>query len=504
MSIKLRHTTWVNIKNGCMVLKQVKNQHLLWRCSFGASVKDLPMLATANPLDWYKDIEKKSAGEPVYLDVVSNEAKTLLMELKNKGGIQNMKDSVSAAEKKQLRMQSQQDLKTLSLTWLDTMVNTDAQLREKMAFFWHGHFASRVINIYYQQLLLQSIRVNALGSFGNLLKAVSKSACMLQFLNNQQNRKEHPNENFAREVMELFTLGRGNYTEEDVKEAARAFTGWGFDAEGNFTPRPFWHDNGSKTFLGRTGNFTGDDILDILLEQKQTALYITQKIYRYFVNDQPDSNHINWLADRFYQSNYNIGGLMRDIFTADWFYGERNIGQRIKSPVELIAGIRRMLPMTIQNTEIQLLYQRVLGQQLFYPPNVAGWPGGKSWIDSSSLMARLRLPQLINDNAVFAIKPKADDDVQMGMMERFKAAAAAGDKGAFQMNAAVNWPAYTNAFTHLPKEQLYNGIERVLLQTKPASVKVAQVQRITDNTSREYYIKTTTIALMSTPEYQLC
>jgi uncharacterized protein (DUF1800 family) len=149
------------------------------------------------------------------------------MELKGKGaGLQNLKDSISADQKKQIRMQIQAETKSLTLAWLDTMVTTGAQLREKMAFFWHGHFACRVFNIYNQQFLLNSIRANAIGNFGDLLKGVSKSASMLQFLNNQQNRKEHPNENFAREVMELFTLGRGNYTEEDVKEAARAFTGW--------------------------------------------------------------------------------------------------------------------------------------------------------------------------------------------------------------------------------------------------------------------------------------
>ena len=130
---------------------------------------------------------------------------------------------------------------------------------------------------FFQQQLLNIIRENALGNFGELLREVSKSPAMLSFLNNQQNKKQHPNENFAREVMELFTMGRGNYTENDVKEGARAFTGWGFNLQGEFVNRPFQHDNGKKTFLGKTGNFDGDDIIDILLEQKQTAKFITQK-----------------------------------------------------------------------------------------------------------------------------------------------------------------------------------------------------------------------------------
>ena len=178
------------------------------------------------------------------------------------------------------------------------MINSEAQLREKMSLFWHGHFACRVMNIYFQQQLLDIIRENALGNFGDLLHEVSKSPAMLSFLNNQQNKKQHPNENFAREVMELFTMGRGNYTEEDVKEGARAFTGWGFNLQGEFVYRPFQHDNGKKTFLGKTGNFDGDDIIDILLEQKQTAKFISQKIYKYFVNDTPDIEKIEWLAEQ--------------------------------------------------------------------------------------------------------------------------------------------------------------------------------------------------------------
>ena len=148
---------------------------------------------------------------------------------------------------------------------------------------------------------------------------------MLSFLNNQQNKKQHPNENIAREVMELFTLGRGNYTENDIKEAARSFTGWGFNYQGEFQFKQKQHDSGSKTILGQTGNFTGEDVLNILLEQKQTSKYITQKVYKYFVNDNIDNEKVEWLSKRFYSSNYNIADLMKDIFSSDWFYDAKNI-----------------------------------------------------------------------------------------------------------------------------------------------------------------------------------
>ena len=264
------------------------------------------------------------------------------------------------------------------------MTNTEAQLREKMSLFWHGHFACRVINSYFQQELLHIIRENATGNFGSMLKAISKSPAMLQFLNNQQNRKSHPNENFAREVMELFTMGRGNYTENDVKEAARAFTGWGFNLQGEFVFRKQQHDDGKKTFLGKSGNFNGDDILDILLEQKQTARFITKKIYRYFVNEKVDEEKIKILSEQFYESGYDIEKLLTNIFTAGWFYEDHNIGNKIKLPVELIFGIRRLLPLDMENEDAQLLFQKVFQEVLFLPPNVAGLAGGKNWIDSSN------------------------------------------------------------------------------------------------------------------------
>ena len=278
------------------------------------------------------------------------------------------KQALSADQKRDLRVKSREGLKNLNLAWLGQMVNSQQQLREKMSLFWHGHFASRTVNIFYQQKLLDIIRSNALGNFGDLLKEVSKSASMINFLNNNQNRKDHPNENFAREVMELFTLGRGNYTENDIKESARAFTGWGADIKGDFLFRERQHDGGSKTFLGKTGNFNGDDILQIILEQKQTARFITRKIYRYFVNTDIDPDKIEWLANRFYQQQYNIESLMTDIFTSDWFYAEKNIGAKIKSPVELLVGIRRTLPMQMIMKQCNCCCSVCWGRYFFIRP----------------------------------------------------------------------------------------------------------------------------------------
>jgi uncharacterized protein (DUF1800 family) len=374
-----------------------------------------------------------------------------------------------------------------------------------MAFFWHGHFACRNLNVFFQQQLLAIIRQNALDSFPTLLKEVSKAPAMLNFLNNQQNRKGHPNENFAREVMELFTLGRGNYTEQDVKEAARAFTGWGYNAAGEFVFRKNQHDNDVKNFLGRKGNFDGDAVLDILLEQKQTALFITAKIYKFFVNEQADKVKIEWLADRFYNSNYDIGKLMDDVFTSDWFYDEKNIGVKIKSPVELLVGIQRALPMTIENKEALLVLQRLLGQVLFLPPNVAGWPGGRAWIDSSTLMMRMRVPQLINDKDELNIKPKDDDDQMMGRMDNNASRKPQKNMQAVRkgiINADVDWTAFVKHFDKTGRERLIAVLSAMLLQTTQVSEEL--INEYADKTSRQDFIKTAALQIMSIPEYQLC
>lgn len=479
---------------------RLKNQHLLWRAGFGPMAENAAGLDGIATKQLWQLLLKNSANEPKKIEVVANLFDGLVK------GVDDLVqlEKLTKEQKRAIQQQSREDLKTLNLRWMDEMINSQAQFREKMSLFWHGHFACRVINIYFQQQILDILRSNAFGKFGDLLREVSKSPAMLQFLNNQQNKKQHPNENFAREVMELFTMGRGNYTENDVKEAAKAFTGWGFDLKGEFVFRPFQHDNGLKTFLGRTGNFDGDDIIDILLEQKQTALYITKKIYRYFVNEKIDDGNITWLSNRFYQNNYDIKKLMEDIFTGEWFYEEKNIGTKIKSPVELIAGIRRLLPLTLQNENVQLLFQRALGQILFYPPNVAGWPGAKNWIDSSTLMLRLRMPQIITANEAISIRPKSDDDTMMGQMMENKIAEGLNksyaDKGAA---AIVDWESVTNIFKTVTRENLLAKISDTILQTR-GRVSTALLATYLNNENRENYIKSTIINLMSTPEYQLC
>lgn len=492
-----------------IITSRLKNQHLLWRAAFGPMAENAASLDDISQKKLWELLVKTSSRIPEKIEVAQNLTDGLYKGIKELGDMQKAvmdadKNKMDAAARKKRREQSRDELKNLNLLWLDEMINSEAQLREKMSLFWHGHFACRVINSYFQQELLHTIRTNALGNFGDLLKEVSKSPSMLQFLNNQQNRKQHPNENFAREVMELFTMGRGNYSENDIKEAARAFTGWGFNLQGEFIFRKQLHDNGSKTFLGKTGNFDGEDVLNILLEQSQTAKYITKMIYRYFVNDQVDEARVDWLSKRFYSNGYDIKKLLDDIYTSDWFYSEKNIGTRIKSPVELLAGIRRFLPLELDNDLSQLLFQKVLGQVLFYPPNVAGWAGGKSWIDSSTLMVRLQIPQVLTSKESISIRAKNDDDVNMGQVMEEQVRIKKNKMYAERGDAAdIEWDVVVKIFEQVPREQLAAKVPATLLQTA-SRVNNSVLEKYLNKESRAIFIKSAVINLMSTPEYQVC
>jgi uncharacterized protein (DUF1800 family) len=276
-------------------------------------------------------------------------------------------DAEMIAKVKKIFQKSKEESIQLNLAWCKQMTQPEVALREKLTFFWHDHFACRARIPWLAQQQNNSIRTHALGSFADLLMAVSKDPAMIQFLNNQQNKKASPNENFAREVMELFTLGRGHYTEEDVKEAARAFTGWGFDPRtGEFLFQPRVHDDDMKSFRGSKGNFTGENIIEQLLNDRQTARFITEKVWAYFVsNEVRDEEIIRTLAEQFYQSNYNIQQLIQSIAVSDWFYEPRFVGNRIKSPIELMVGLQLQTQGTFVIPATATFLQRAMGQARF-------------------------------------------------------------------------------------------------------------------------------------------
>lgn len=456
-----------------MVASFINNKHLLWRAGFGPGIEQVDDLKNKNIKTILNEILNEESFFPIIYETPDIEQ------------IEYNDPKANAEQRREIQKVNQKQNTELNLNFLKKFTTSKEQLREKMAFFWHGHFATRINNPKFNKQLLNAIREKSLGNFKDLLFEVSRSPAMLSFLNNQQNKKHHPNENFAREVMELFTVGRGNYSEKDIREAARAFTGWGYDKEGNFIERKKLHDEGAKTFLGKTGNFTGDDVLNIILEQKKTAEFITAKIYTFFVNEKPDLKIIKNLSEDFYQSGYDIKKLMTEIFSSSWFYDKKNIGNRIKSPTELFAGMMRMLPMEIQNPENITVYQKLLGQMLLYPPNVAGWPNGKSWIDSSTLMLRLQIPQIWSGLRPMEYSAKEDDDMDMGMKSR-----EALNKSFKNPNIMIDWM----------------EVEKFLARKKAEDYLIVNSESLDMGTIIQFSdqsIKMNVINLMSTPEYQL-
>jgi uncharacterized protein (DUF1800 family) len=276
--------------------------------------------------------------------------------------------------------------------WYREMLTTPSPLTEKMTLFWHNHFATSQQKVRFTPLLYRQnamLRRNALGNFGTLLREVARDPAMLIYLDGANSRKDQPNENFAREAMELFTLGEGHYTEADIKDAARAFTGWSIDRDtGEFMFRRGIHDYGRKSVLGKSGNFDGDQVIDILLAKPETAQFITRKLWREFISPTPDEQAIARLAARFKDSGYDIGKLMLAMLSSDAFYANENRAALIKSPVELVVGTMKQFDIDAPNLRPFVIAGALLGQNLFAPPNVKGWPGQEHWINSATLLGR--------------------------------------------------------------------------------------------------------------------
>lgn len=303
---------------------------------------------------------------------------------------------------RQLQLREGLDIKTW---WLREMVESEAPLRERLTLFWHNHFATsqqkvvRSVAMWNQHQLLRS---QALGSFATLLHGVAKDPAMLAYLDGANSRKEAPNENFAREVMELFVLGEasqaaqglGGYTEKDIREAARAFTGWSLERDTfAFRFRPLLHDAGDKTVLGTTGRLDGDAVIDILLRQDAAARFVVRKLWLEFVSPTPVDAGVERLAQAFRASGYQLAPLMKQLLASEAFWAPENRTTLVKSPIELVVGSMRQFNVAVPDTLPLVLKSAQLGQNLLVPPNVKGWPGYTHWITASSLLERKRFSQ---------------------------------------------------------------------------------------------------------------
>lgn len=279
----------------------------------------------------------------------------------------------------------------VSYWWANRMLTSPRPLQEKMALFWHGHFASNEAKVRdYRKLLMQLelFQKQGTGNFRDLTVAVAQDPAMLSFLDAGVNVKGASNENFAREIMEIFTMGVGNYTEKDIREAARAFTGWNY-VDTKFVVNKDQHDDGEKTFLGHTGRLDGIQVIDIIMQQPVTADYIAGKIYRFFVRQDPSPELQKKLGAILRQNKYEVAPLLETIFLSRDFYSSASVGTQIKSPVQLLVETYKKLGQTnIPGVPDFNLATSALGQQLFSPPTVAGWAGGQSWITPGLLLER--------------------------------------------------------------------------------------------------------------------
>jgi uncharacterized protein (DUF1800 family) len=290
--------------------------------------------------------------------------------------------------------------------WVYRMINTQAPLEEKMALFWHGLFATGFAKLNHAKEMQDQVaefRENGLGSFRDILLGLSKNPAMIFWLDNQENTNDVHNENYGRELLELFSMGIGNYSEDDVKNCARAFTGWtmknpipGAQPYGRhaweFEFRPDQHDYGEKVFLGEKGNFDGSDIIDIIVRQPATARFIARRLHNFFVSDEPDGAAIEELTNVYMESNYDIRAVMRALFLSDAFRSSKSYYAKVKSPAEHVVGIMRLVEdFTFPKWGIRdiALETRYMGQDLLNPPSVEGWHTGKEWIDTGILVERV-------------------------------------------------------------------------------------------------------------------
>lgn len=365
--------------------------HLLRRAGFGGTPDEIQRYATMTPGGAVESLVRfpSTSSLPAPDDVY--DPTSLLQQY----GFRGLRD-LSKDERRQLLMQVRrsevQSILSLQQWWLNRMLATPAPLQEKMAFFYHGHFTTAAVQkgvspamVYGQNELF---RDNALGNLRELTRAVSKDPAMLLYLDNGLNVASHPNENYARELMELFTLGVDHYSEDDVRESARAWTGWRVI---RLTGRAYFdamlHDNGTKTFLGRSGNFSGDDIVDIIFSQPQCAQFFADKLLGLFVYDNPEPELTNTVAGLLQRHDYELAPVVSTILRSNVFYSDRAYRARVKTPVELVVGTYKSLGVS-QVDRSALPALRAMGQILFYPPNVAGWPGGENWLTSQMMIAR--------------------------------------------------------------------------------------------------------------------
>ena len=422
--------------------------HLYRRAGFGATPAELDTAVKAGPMNAVQTLLSETTEPQSYLTQMSSLADASL--------------ATGNPER-------------LSAWWAYRMLSTPAQLLEKMTLFWHGHFATSAEKVQDAELMFvqnQLLRKFAVGDFAGLLLEISRDPAMLVYLDSASNRKAHPNENFAREIMELFCLGEGNYTEQDIRELARCFTGWEVKRR-KFRFNRYQHDSGTKSVLGDSGTFGGEEGVGIVVGQDSAALFIAAKLVKYFVMDEPQPPELlaplaNFLRDQ----DMQIGPTVQKILSSNLFYSKHSVGRKVRSPVELAIGFLRTLDGSTDSYKLAEALQR-LGQGLLYPPSVKGWDGGRTWINSSTLLARSNLIRSLLEN----------------------------DKTRFGKQTLVE---------HLRKvganstDEIIDLLETTLFAVRIPAAAKDRIRRLTRDANETNKLTETVHALCTLPEFQLC
>lgn len=385
-------------------------RHLLWRAGFGGTPRQIETLAAWGPekaVDHLLEAENVPYEQPTADEFDRNimrpptEAERLEAQ-----AARRRRDEDTLARQRLVRQQRQRQdrrqVADMQRWWLERLIETPRPLEEKMALFWHGHFATSyrtIENSYHMYQQNQLFRRHAVGSYKDLLFAIIRDPAMLAYLDNNDSRVGRPNENLARELMELFSLGVGAYSEQDIKEGARALTGYTFrDDEFYFNDNN--HDKGPKAILGARGNFNGEGFVGVILRQKACAHFIASKLYDFFAlhlnavgtDDEPAVRRVTArLAGELRRSDYNVRPVLRRLFLSKHFYHPRIVNNRIKSPAELVIGAVRSLNTPVRDMSVLLQAMDLMGQSLLYPPSVKGWDGGRSWVNTSTIFVRQNL-----------------------------------------------------------------------------------------------------------------
>ncbi len=370
-------------------------EHLINRAGFGATPEeveravDLGLEAYVDELfrgddhihePYYTRVRRRGALRDRLADMESSEMGAVDMELDD----ESRRDLA-----REIRRDDYDQLRDFLSWWVERMIEGDDPLRERMTLFWHGHFTSSMDDVKNSHEMIvqnQLFRTHGLGSFRQLVHEIARDPAMLEYLDNDANRSKKPNENFARELMELFTLGEGHYTEDDVKEAARAFTGW-TDDDGRFRFSRRDHDYKQKTVLGVTGLLDGDDVIDVLIDSEHCAPFLARKLLVWFEGAEPSDERVERYAEVLCEADFEVAPLLRALFIDPAFYRDEVLGARIAGPIDFLVGTARRLDME-PPPALVLLGSSMLGQRLLFPPNVKGWEGGRAWITTGTLMQR--------------------------------------------------------------------------------------------------------------------